>query len=286
MNRHEVYVFENGTASIRDLEAGETMHSQVGPEEEARKVYIEQSRFAERLQSRAPQSDESPLVLYDVGMGIASNALAAIELATSLGSTSRRPLQIVSFENTLEGLKLSLSSESAPFPVQNRHREKLDALIQNHLWNSEDGKIQWELRFGDFLDQELIPEPEVIFYDFYSPKAAPQLWTYRGFKRLFDACERRRQLGQSTLLTTYSAATFVRSALLLAGFYVGYGEKTALKSETTLAVTQLKELERPLSQSWLERLARSSKPLPLDVTSSEGEQALVRIRSSNQFSLR
>jgi queuine tRNA-ribosyltransferase len=93
-------------------------------------------------------------------------------------------------------------------------------------------------------------------------------------------------LGQSTVLTTYSAATFVRSALLLAGFSVGYGAETALKSETTFASTILSELKRPLGNAWLDRLFRSSKPLPIDVPETEKEAALTRIRASDQFSPR
>jgi tRNA U34 5-methylaminomethyl-2-thiouridine-forming methyltransferase MnmC len=277
MNRHEVHVFENGTASIRDLEAGETMHSQVGPDVEAKRVYIEQSGLADRL-----IRGSLPLVLYDVGMGIASNAVAAIDLAQSLAGC--RPLHIISFENTLDGLKLALS-DAARFPTQNRHREKLEALIENRIWKKADGSITWELRFGDFLNQELSPAPEVIFYDFYSPKSAPQLWTLQCFERLFSACEKRKVQGLSTVLTTYSAATFVRSALLLAGFSVGYGGQTEMKAETTIASTMLQDLKNPLGKPWLDRLLRSSKPLPIDVLPSQTNETLTKIQASSQFSL-
>jgi queuine tRNA-ribosyltransferase len=276
MKRHEVHVFENGTASIKSLEAGETMHSQVGPDEEARQVYLAQTRLAERL---SLAEGARPLVLFDIGMGIASNALAAIELAQTMNP--RRPLHIVSFENTLEGLELSLQ-EPNRFPLQARYRELLEVLMRARNWKSAD--VTWELRFGDFQSQELTPEPEVIFYDFYSPKAVPGLWTSQNFKRLFSACENRRSSGQPTVLATYSAATFVRSALLLAGFYVGYGAKTSLKSETTLASTRLSGLEAPLGKTWLERLSRSSKPLPLDVAQADYDLAMQAIHSSSQFS--
>jgi queuine tRNA-ribosyltransferase len=283
MNRHEVHVFENGTASIRDLEAGETMHSQMGPDAEAHRVYIEQSGLADRLMEADLALAAAPLVLFDVGMGIASNAIAAIELALSLKNP--RPLHIISFENTLNGLELALKDPER-FSTQERHREKLEALITDRFWKSEDSKISWELRFGDFTHQELSPAPEVIFYDFYSPKAAPQLWTLGCFKRLSSACESRRASGLSTVLTTYSAATFVRSALLLSGFSVGYGAQTELKAETTIASTQLKDLKDPLGKPWLERLFRSSKPLPNDVPPSEAQGALQKIQASSQFRLR
>jgi queuine tRNA-ribosyltransferase len=280
MNRHEVHVFANGKASIWDREAGETMHSEMGPDEEARSVYLEQTRLAERL-TRMPAQETGPLVLYDIGMGIASNALAAMRLTMCLKDA--RPLHLVSFENSLRGLELALQ-DPAHFKTQDEQRDILETLISERRWQSADGRILWELRLGDFLNQELAPEPEVIFFDFFSPQSSPDLWTSSVFKRLFTACSSRRLRNQSTVLATYSAATFARSALLLAGFYVGYGLATSHKSETTLVSTRLGDLAKPLGKTWTERLKRSSKPLPVDIAFSEHEAVISKILAHPQFS--
>lgn len=253
MNSHEVHVFENGSASIKNLRLshGETMHSSMGAELEAHSVYIAQTQLKQKLLASQPGA----LVLYDIGMGIATNALAALELALQ---TSQRKLHLVSFENDLEGLNLALSHCDL-FPTQTRHRETLLRLMRDGHWRSACGQVFWELKLGNFENTPLDTPPEVIFYDFYSPKSSPELWTLTQFSRLFQS------ISKSAVLATYSAATSVRSGLLLAGFYVGRGAATELKSETTLASTQITELKDPLGPDFLVHVDRSSRGFPSDL---------------------
>lgn len=63
-----------GFAAIRHVSSGEIMHSRTPPMEEARGLYIEQSRLSERLR----EDFLEPLVIWDVGLGAAANAMAAI----------------------------------------------------------------------------------------------------------------------------------------------------------------------------------------------------------------
>src|SRR5438552_9473683 len=90
---YEVHKAWEGFSSIRQISSGEIMHSRTDPMEEARQLYVEQARLAER--SRALSAD--PLILWDVGLGAAANAMAAIECYET--AKSQRPLQIISFEN-------------------------------------------------------------------------------------------------------------------------------------------------------------------------------------------
>src|SRR5277367_3631317 len=71
--RYEVIVRDE-VGHIRDTDSGEVMHSVNDPAEEARSLYVEQSRLLERLES----GSEEPLVVWDVGLGAAANAMAAI----------------------------------------------------------------------------------------------------------------------------------------------------------------------------------------------------------------
>ena len=268
-NPHEIVIFENGAASVRNTALNEAMHSSVGPEKEAEIVYLRQARLAERL---AEPAARGTLVLYDVGLGIASNALAAIECARRLPGS--RELHLLSFESDLSGLRLALENLDR-FPRLREHEAALRELLDRRIWN--DGKIRWELREGDFLAQSLTPAPEVVFYDFYSPKVAPQLWGLQAFRKLFEACEPRRQRDQGSLLATYSVATPVRVAMLLAGFAVGHGTSTEAKLETTVASTLRSELARPLGEEWLQRFQRSQRPLPVDIPQSGLEEVRQRI---------
>ncbi|MCA1660593.1 MAG: tRNA guanosine(34) transglycosylase Tgt, partial [Verrucomicrobiaceae bacterium] len=72
---YEVHKAWEGFASIRQISSGEIMHSRTAPMEEATHLYVEQSNLAQRVRLSA---GENPLVLWDVGLGAAANAMAAI----------------------------------------------------------------------------------------------------------------------------------------------------------------------------------------------------------------
>jgi queuine tRNA-ribosyltransferase len=124
----------------------------------------------------------------------------------------------------------------------------------------------------------------VIFYDFYSPRSPDSaLWGYASFARLWQACARRRAAGFATTLCTYSSATPVRAAMMLAGFSVGAGASTSEKNETTVATTRPEELSKPLDRAWLDKWERSSKPLPRDWPEDRKEEARSRLTSLLQL---
>jgi queuine tRNA-ribosyltransferase len=113
----------------------------------------------------------------------------------------------------------------------------------------------------------------VVYWDPFSPKVNGGLWTAGAFARLAARC------APGAALFTYSTATAVRSALLLAGFAVGHGDASGPKEETTAAALPPALPARPLDARWLARLGRSSAPFPADAPAD----ALGRIAASAQF---
>src|ERR1700758_1292900 len=105
---HEIVAFSNGSFSVKPLFSEEAMHSHIGPWQEAQQIYIQQSGLADRLQQSGP-----PLVIFDLGMGIAANTLAAIDCF--FAARARRDLRVISFERHLDGLRLALA-RSEHFP--------------------------------------------------------------------------------------------------------------------------------------------------------------------------
>lgn len=226
------------------------MHSAMGPWNEAAQLYVSPTlpRFLV-----APITAHAPLVIYDVGLGIGANALQAIE---AYGITpGQRPLQIISFENDLGGMALALEN-LVKFPFLQKHEEKIRNILKHGSWT--DGNLSWNLIPGNFettLDQ-VEASPDILYYDFYSPGAQPHLWELP----LLDRIRHKASSAQKkAMLFTYSASTSFRSALFLAGFYVGYGPSTEFKRETTVASMDVRLIDRPLSTAWFEKLKRSSK---------------------------
>jgi tRNA U34 5-methylaminomethyl-2-thiouridine-forming methyltransferase MnmC len=277
---HEIVDFGNGTASLRPLGGPEAMHSSIGPWAEAREIYLWGARIAERLLA----SDASPLVIYDIGMGLAANALAALD-AWREAPPGRRPLRIVSFESAPSGLATALAAPGERFPFLQPWRPALETLLERGRWRA-DG-VDWELRPGDFCAQPLgEPAAELVFYDFYSPKAAPELWGVECFARVRAALATPAPGRPGPLLITYCASTSARAAMLLAGFVVGRGAGTAVKRETTLAAARAEDLGEPLDEAWLAKLGRSSHAEPWGWSREEREELCRRIRACPQFGAR
>lgn len=279
----EVVVTESGAPALRDRCTGEVMHPVVGPLIEAERLYIAPSRLAHRLSldsalatgATAKTARQEPsLVVFDVGLGAGSNAAAALRVATSSSRSTRR-LTIVSFDRSTAALELALrSGRAAEFGFDERAREAAEAVLNRGFY--ETPALVWRLCLGE-LPETLSSEPaesaDIVFWDPFSPPANPELWTLSAFQRLRRACRR------SATVHTYSGATRVRSALLLADFAVGLGVALSADRDATVAATDAALLERPLDRTWLERLERSSAPFPCDAP----RDALARIRALPQF---
>jgi queuine tRNA-ribosyltransferase len=263
LGNYEVHVAPEGFASIRQISSGEIMHSRTPPLEEARLLYIEQSRLAERLTIQAGSA--APLVIWDVGLGAAANAMAAIQCyeAQAAAGVPLRPMHIVSFENDLDSLRLALIYHRDFLYL--RHGGPAGIIEKGH-WSSRDFPgLSWVLVRGDFQESisGVLPPPEIIFYDPFSRKVDGEMWTPAAFKRLRAVCT-----GESTELFTYSASTAVRAALLAAGFYVAKGRGIADRPETTIAFAGSAPagVDTLLGADWLVRWTRSCAKIPASVT--------------------
>lgn len=260
---HEVVRTRGGALAVRSLAEGEVMHPGVGPLVEAEQLYVRQSRLAERL------CEEEKLVLFDVGLGAGSNALAAwrVSEAACVGH-----LQLVSFERDLGALELALA-HADDFAITDGAAEATRVLLRDG--HHQTTRTTWRLHHGDVLDglaRETEPA-DIVFWDPFSPKHNPTLWTVAAFAAL------REKSGPRCTLFTYSASTATRVALLLAGWHVGVGDRIGTKAETTAAACDHRDLARPLDATWLRRLSRADVPLPSDAPAD----AAARVAQLPQF---
>ena len=252
-------VLRDGIGRIRDGVSGETMHSVNEPAAEARSLYVEQSRLSERLLEFSAATSPAPLVIWDVGLGAAANAMAAIEAAQGMPA-ARRALLLVSFENDLDSLELALDHVRW-FPHLRHPAPR--ALLSSGSWISKDGLIEWRLVRGDFAVCKLqAPAPDIVFFDPFSFKTDAGLWTLHAFRELAALWA-----DQAAELFTYTYSTSVRAAMLAAGFHVAKGRATGPKAETTIALTPqaaaLAHGRELLGSEWLSRWRRSDAQMPL-----------------------
>jgi len=284
LGNYEVHIAREGFASIRQVSSGEIMHSRTPPMDEARKLYVEQSRLSERLRlaKKENASNAVPLILWDIGLGAAANAMAAILCYEGLArSVPVRPLQVVSFENDLDPLILSLRYR-ADFPYLNH--DGPCAIVKNRFWKSpERPDLSWLLLAGDFLDtvSGAPSPPDLIYYDMFSPKTCKNAWTLDAFRKLFEA-----SAGHATELFTYTCSTANRALMLAAGFYVARGRNAGPKVETTIAVTPAAASSCRhdlLNNDWLGKWNRSRAKFPCEISFDQHTAFEGLIRQHPQF---
>lgn len=261
---YEIQTRPGDFSSIRQISSGEVMHSVNRPSEEANRLYIEQSFLASRL-LKTDSADTTEIVIWDVGLGAASNAMAAIhcfeQVFAEKGDLALKRLRLISFECDLDPLRLA-AKNGAHFPHV-RHKAPSSLLEYGH-WEHASRLLRWELQHGDFLQcLEASAAPDLIFYDPFSAKTNSALWTRETFARVFQQAQ-----SKSAELYTYSSATAVRVALLTAGFFVAEGVGTGPKADTTLAFSRLDGAAshpgapRLLGPDWLSRWRRSTSKFP------------------------
>lgn len=288
---YQIVPLANGEKTLFSATYGEKMHPGLGPSAEADLLYVQQLKIRERLRAQTGE-----LVIWDVGLGAAANAIAALRATRDIAGQ----LRLISFDNTSEPLAFALENAAALGYVVG-YEEPMAALLHDHQAAFLNGKlrVQWGFRRGDFpawLDRRSsaapdaafptageAPAPHAIFYDAFSPAKNPAMWTLPVFANLFRALDPARPCA----LTTYSRSTLIRATLLLAGFSVGVGHGTGLKEETTIAANTPALIAEPLAGRWLARAARSDSAEPLRAAaysrSALRPKTLAALRQHPQF---
>ena len=328
---YEIHHSKEGFASIKQISSGEIMHSVNKPEEEANKLYIEQSDLANKLvnddvkdgialmtQSSAllppatrshpvarlhspilgayqslrdsypanRGASEKEIVVWDVGLGAAHNAMAAIRCFENVlkenGSEKLNKLKIISFECDLDPLKLACK-HNKEFP--HLHHSAPFKLLKEGKWCDSTGLLEWKLVEGDYLklfDKE--DKPDIIFFDPFSPKTDSDCWSLDSFCRLYDYCK-----GKSFELYTYTTSTMIRATMLVAGMWVAKGAATGPKESTTIAFSDRetalkhKSANDLLPKEWLDRWHRSQAQFPDNLSEKEKAEFSEKIEKHHQF---
>ncbi len=199
---------EDGSFTFFSETFNEAFHSRLGAKQEALLKFAQ----ATNLATRAKQASIS---LLDVCYGLGYNTAAALEVIWTVNP---------SCHVTLYALELDISVPQAAIappliniwssPVQ----EILTAIAQQH--HCATTTLNATLLIGDARQtiQQLCQlgfQADAIFFDPFSPRRCPQLWTVEFFT-LVAQC-----LAPSGKLATYSRSASVRSAMIEAGLQIG-----------------------------------------------------------------
>ncbi len=281
----ELVPLAGGIYSLRSLANGQTFHPVVGPVAEAERLHVGGTRLVERANALPPGER---LVIRDVGLGAAANALAAVR-ALAAGYRRTEDIVMVSHDRSVAALEFALA-HAAELAYPLGHEAALRTLLEHGRVSVPVGQSQvhwWLLRedFTGWTGRQTDLKPHAIFYDPYSPTVNPEMWTLE----LFTALHAGLRPDRPCLLTNYTRSTCVRVTLLLAGFHVGVGPSTGEKDETTVAANAPALLDRPLSRDWLEKkVYASTNAAPLRAGAHGernpiSEEDFARLRAHPQF---
>lgn len=221
--QYQEIMTDDGSATLFDTQFKEAMHSSAGAILETELVYINGCEIKER-----PISKKRVSVL-EVGLGFGH--------ALSLLLKMNAPIDYFAFEINKELCEFTLNRLSIPFKKEgNDYLANLGQMKIRVLCG--DARVEVSKLFGKkFM---------AIFQDPYSPDKCPTLWSVEWFIDLFKLSD------EETILTTYSASSRVRKAMLLAGFSISEFQGHGKKRGSTKAFIGA-ESERSI----LDRLSRS-----------------------------
>lgn len=192
-----------------------------GAASESRIKFVGPCRIAELAK-------QGSIKILDVCFGLGYNAAAAID--TSLESNPNCKLEIIGLENDPEVFGI-IKEVDAPFKNYNIIK-KLSTNNSEFTGNNVKIKIVLDdaRKSVKNLGKENDEKFDAVFFDPFSPKKCPELWTLEfldGIKKLMK---------KGAVLATYSCATHVRNKLQELGFEVSDGPIFGRKSPSTIAI--------------------------------------------------
>jgi tRNA U34 5-methylaminomethyl-2-thiouridine-forming methyltransferase MnmC len=187
---------------------GETFHSREGARDEAFQKYAVATQLADRAQA-------DRICLLDICYGLGYNSAAAIETIWAINPHCQIQLYALELDPTVPIAATEPPLLDAWTPAV---QQILIDLAQTH--QSHQDHLVAKLLIGDarqtihqLVDRQI--QADAIFFDPFSPRRCPQLWTLE-FLIPVTRC-----LAPQGQLATYSRSAAVRAALRQTGLHIG-----------------------------------------------------------------
>ncbi len=234
---------EDNTITVVDDAYNEAMHSLSGAYHEALYMHVIPSKVL---------SKQGRVNVLDIGFGLGYNVLALCNEALKINHTVF--YTIISLEKNTDILSamecVSFHDERDTIYDLLKRSARGETVTTDYFSHSvlyEDARQLLGLLPVNYFD--------AVFHDPFSPAKNPELWTVDFFHRLFPLCR------DECIVTTYSAAVHVRTAMKKAGFIVGKGPAVGRKKEGTIATKKNPQIV-PFDDSYWLWLETNPKAVP------------------------
>jgi tRNA U34 5-methylaminomethyl-2-thiouridine-forming methyltransferase MnmC len=257
---------QDGSFTFFSEEFGEAFHSYQGAKTEAFQKFSD----AIELQKKAEQST---IKLLDICYGLGYNTAAAIEVIHQINPNCKIEIYALELDATVP---IGAAAPQLLQPWSSEVQTILNALAHDH--KCIQNNVAAKLLIGDA--RQTIQclsnfQADAIFFDPFSPRKCPQLWTIEFFQQVSQC------LAPTGKLATYSRSASVRTALIAAGLKIGTIPLGELHlphewSQGTIAAWSDETLH-PLSQMEQEHLqTRAAVPYRDRTLQDSAEEILAR----------
>lgn len=198
----------DGSFTFFSQEFGEAFHSHQGAKAEAFLKFSQATDLAEKAK-------HDRVCLLDVCYGLGYNTAAALEVVWAVNPGCS--VQVYGLE-----LDATVPQAAIAPPLLQTWSSKVQTILQEMALQHQctTPTLSATLLIGDARQtiQQLAEvgfQADAIFFDPFSPRRCPQLWTVEFFRRVAGC------LAATGKLATYSRAASVRSAMMAAGLQIG-----------------------------------------------------------------
>jgi len=223
------------------------------------------------------KANKGKVNLFDVCFGLGYNTVAFLDTVFSFNPRA---------EASIAGFEADLSVIENALRINWKKYERWKPIVKSALKNKQcengfltlnhaDERIKLKIFIGEGRTvlrkvwRRYCRFADAIFHDPFSPKVNPELWTYEFF------CYLRKIIKYDGILATYSAASPVRKALIMAGFGIREGVAVGRKSRSTVASPAY-----PSDPELLKKLESSTKAIPYRDPTLHDAPELIKSRYS------
>ena len=209
---------KDGSTSFRSEKYDEHYHTLSGAKEESFEKHAKPAKLLEAAK-------KGKVRILDFCFGLGYNAAAAIDLIQEADENCE--IEVIGLENDMEIIN-EIKNLDEDFSCWKMFKE----LTQSKDLSYEKGKIKMKVILDDALKaiDHLEGNFDAVFFDPFSPKKHPEMWTEEVFKKMF------KLMRKGAVLTTYSCARITRDNMKAAGFQVLDGPCIGRRSPSTIAV--------------------------------------------------
>ncbi|MBW3011389.1 tRNA (5-methylaminomethyl-2-thiouridine)(34)-methyltransferase MnmD [Candidatus Woesearchaeota archaeon] len=218
------HVTEDGSVTFISKKYDEAYHSLTGAREEAFKKYAEPCKIKELAK-------KGNISILDFCFGLGYNTAAALDVALKENPNCKITVVALEIDEEILAQIDKLTPEIDHYDIIKK-LSRQEGKIKEIKETSENKNIHIKLLVGDARETlDLIQEKfDAVFFDPFSPKKCPELWTEEIFAKV------NKLMNKDAILATYSCAGEVRRNMKEAGFKVVDGPIVRRWSPGTLAI--------------------------------------------------